>query len=120
MSAFIDHVKAEIVERHSGIERTEKAYPYRVAKNETELLQVTSDVVLNTYQFGFKWGYQAKCREMDWKQIKKHIESAVRELRHAVYGDLFSQLHDLERAVLSGEREEALAALKAIQDEVYG
>lgn len=119
MSAFIDHVKAEIVKRHSGIERTDKTHDIRVAKDKTELMRITSEVTLDTYRFGFRWGYVAKVREKDEELVQRHIDIAVRELRHAVYGDLLSQLHFLERAVLSGKREEALTALKAIQNEVY-
>ncbi len=119
MSEFIDHVKAEIVKRHSDVVRGEQTHPFKI-DNENQRLQITSEVYLNTYEFGLRWGYQAKIRENDHEGVEEHRQSAIRELRFAIYGSLTSQLRDLERAVLSGEREAALSALRGIQLEVNG
>jgi hypothetical protein len=107
MSKFIDAVGAEL---HTG-----RKY------NLMEPLSVTMDVadpigdgMLLEYRVGVKWGRVVHCKPKDSMRI---LDNVVLELRHEVYGELWSTIIRLERAIYERDEQEMLSAIRDIKVE---
>jgi hypothetical protein len=113
MSKFIDAVLCELTGRKRVVQ-----WPIRVSLRKESDGMLPATIVANEYRVGVSWGTRFVLEEP--AQMEMARENIIRELRHAVYGDLISLVHGLEKAIIENDMEKALLLIREILGEVHG
>jgi hypothetical protein len=112
MSKFIDEVQARI----TGQARMREPLRFDALEAERNLKQVPFSPAV-ACNIGVVWGRSFTCRSSD---VGEATQTVIRELRRAVYGDLYPMMFRLERAVFEGEHDAAMEALREMRREIEG
>ena len=109
MSKFIDQVKAELLTGRKSI-----YLPLEVSQTFDPSI---NDDRLSEYKVSVGWIVKCYCKQ---NEIPVMQESVIRELREAVYGDLYQRIIRLERAIYDRNDKLAQMEMRDIVKEIYG
>lgn len=112
MSKFIDHITETMLHN-----RRYKPECLTVAVTRPDDMAAISARVQTQFDIRVSWGRRVFCEPRDLPFIKGNV---IRELRHEIYGDMYQQLLDLERAIYSCDRDAALTGIRDLMHEAIG